>query len=160
MTIAAFGRALDVAARQADRMVVNLVNLVSPATAATLVRGLHAAAGRAGTTPPPVAAGTGGAGAAAAGSGRLSRGAGLRGHAPRSGFRRPDRLRAHPAAVPAEAIAAVGLAGSRAEVAAKIGEYAATGIDVPAIVPATGDDDPGGAKTLAACRSAVLPFDA
>ncbi|WP_242547777.1 hypothetical protein [Amycolatopsis sp. MtRt-6] len=52
------------------------------------------------------------------------------------------------------------MVGSRAEIAAKIGEYPAAGIAEPAIVPATGDDDPGGAKTLAACRSAVLPFDA
>jgi len=47
-----------------------------------------------------------------------------------------------------------------AEIAAKAGEYAEAGVDELAIVPATGDDDPGGAKTLEACRSAVGPFDA
>ena len=74
------------------------------------------------------------------------------------------RTRPHPrellAAVPVEAIAAVGLLGSGAEIAAKAAEYAEAGVDELAIVPATSDDDPGGAKTLAACRSAVVPFDA
>ncbi|MGW3964758.1 LLM class F420-dependent oxidoreductase [Amycolatopsis sp. NPDC005003] len=173
LTIAAFGpRALDAAARHADRMVVNLV---SPAAAATLVRGLHAAAEQAGTTPPPVAAWV----VAAADPGpaeleQLRRG--VVGYLAAPGyadmFRAAGfgdlidfaRTRPHPrellAAVPAEAIAVVGLLGSGAEIAAKAGEYAAAGIDELAIVPATSDDDPGGAKTLAACRSAVVPFDA
>jgi len=173
LTIAAFGpRALDVAARHADRMVVNLV---SPAAAETLVQGLHAAAERAGTTPPPVAAWV----VAAADPGpaeleQLRRG--VVGYLAAPGyadmFRAAGfgdlidfaRTRPHPrellAAVPAEAIAAVGLFGSRDEIAAKIGEYAAAGIDELAIVPATSDDDPGGGKTLAACRSAAGSFDA
>ena len=56
--------------------------------------------------------------------------------------------------------ATVGLLGSREDVAAKAREYAEAGIDELAIVPATSDADPGGGKTLAACRSAVVPFDA
>jgi probable F420-dependent oxidoreductase len=173
LTIAAFGpRALDVAARHADRMVVNLV---SPAAAGDLVRGLRAAASRAGTMPPPVAAwvvaavdpdpsaleqlrrGVVGY-LAAPGYGEMFRAAGF------GDLVDFARTRPHPrellAAVPVEAIATVGLLGSPAEVAAKAREYAEAGIDELAIVPATSDDDPGGAKTLAACRSAVVPFDA
>jgi len=173
LTIAAFGpRALDVAARHADRMVVNLV---SPAAAETLVQGLREAASRIGATPPPVAAWV----VAAADPGpaeleQLRRG--VVGYLAAPGY--ADMFRAegfgdlidfaltrpHPrellAAVPAEAIAAVGLFGSGDEIAAKIGSYAAAGVDELAIVPATSDDDPGGAKTLTACRSAAVPFDA
>ncbi|MGW4063768.1 LLM class F420-dependent oxidoreductase [Amycolatopsis sp. NPDC004747] len=173
LTIAAFGpRALDVAARHADRMVVNLV---SPAAAATLVRGLNAAAARAGTTPPPVAAWVvGAADPGPAETEQLRRG--VVGYLAAPGyadmFRAEGfgdlvdfaRTRPHPrellAAVPVEAIAAVGLLGSGAEIAAKAAEYAKAGVDELAIVPATSDDDPGGAKTLVACRSAVVPFDA
>jgi len=173
LTIAAFGpRALDVAARHADRMVVNLV---SPAAAATLVRGLREAASRLGRTPPPVAAWV--VGAADPGPAELEQlRRGVVGYLAAPGyadmFRAAGfgdlvdfaRTRPHPrellAAVPAEAIAAVGLVGSRDEIAAKIGEYAAAGIDELAIVPATSENDIGGTKTLAACRSAVVPFDA
>ncbi|MEV4056332.1 LLM class F420-dependent oxidoreductase [Amycolatopsis sp. NPDC049688] len=172
LTIAAFGpRALAAAARHADRMVVNLV---SPAAAATLVRGLRAAAERAGTTPPPVAAWV----VAAADPGpaeleQLRRG--VVGYLAAPGyadmFRAEGfgdlvdfaRSRPHPrellAAVPAEAIAAVGLLGSGEQIAAKIGAYAAAGVDELAIVPATGDEDPGGRKTLEECRSAAVLFD-
>lgn len=173
VTIAAFGpRALEAAARHADRMVINLV---SPAAAATLVRGLRDAASRIGVTPPPVAAWV----VAAADPGpaeleQLRRGVVGYLAAPGYGdmFRAAGfgdlidfaRTRPHPrallAAVPAEAIAVVGLLGSGAEIAAKAAEYAEAGVDELAIVPATGDDDPGGGKTLAACRSAVVPFDA
>jgi probable F420-dependent oxidoreductase len=170
LTIAAFGpRALDVAARHADRMVVNLV---SPAAAEMLVHGLREAASRIGGTPPPVAAWV----VAAADPGpaefeQLRRG--VVGYLAAPGyadmFRAAGfgdlidfaRTRPHPrellAAVPAEAIAAVGLFGSREEIAAKIGSYAAAGVDELAIVPATSDNDPGGEKTLAACRSLALP---
>lgn len=173
LTIAAFGpRALDVAARHADRMVVNLV---SPAAAASLVAGLREAAARAEVTPPPVAAwvvaavdpdpaaleqlrrGVVGY-LAAPGYGEMFRAAGF---GDLVGF---ARTRPHPrellAAVPAEAIAVVGLLGSREEIAAKAREYAEAGIDELAIVPATSDADPGGAKTLEACRSAAGSFDA
>ncbi|WP_290062487.1 LLM class F420-dependent oxidoreductase [Amycolatopsis solani] len=173
LTIAAFGpRALDVAARHADRMVVNLV---SPAAAGALVRGLREAASRAGVAPPPVAAWVVGAvDPDAASLEQLRRGVVGYLAAPGYGemFRAAGfgdlvdfaRTRPHPrellAAVPVEAIAVVGLLGSPGEIAAKAAEYAAAGIDELAIVPATSDDDPGGAKTLAACRSAVVPFDA
>ena len=173
VTIAAFGpRALDVAARHADRMVINLV---SPAAAATLVRGLREAASRAGTTPPPVAAWV--VGAADPGPAELEQlRRGVVGYLAAPGysdmFRAEGfgdlvdfaRTRPHPrellAAVPVEAIATVGLLGSSAEIAAKAREYAEAGVDELAIVPATSDDDPGGEKTLVACRSAVVPFDA
>lgn len=163
LTIAAFGpRALEVAARYADRMVVNLV---SPAAAASLVRGLRAAAARAGTTPPPVAAWV--VGAADPGQAELEQlRRGVVGYLAAPGyadmFRAEGfgelvdfaRTRPHPrellAAVPVEAIAAVGLLGSPSEIAAKAREYAEAGVDELAIVPATSDEDPGGAKTLAA----------
>ncbi|WIX84617.1 LLM class F420-dependent oxidoreductase [Amycolatopsis sp. DG1A-15b] len=173
LTIAAFGpKALEVAARHADRMVVNLV---SPAAAESLVRGLHEAASRAGTPPPPVAAwvvaavdpdpaaleqlrrGVVGY-LAAPGYGEMFRAAGF------GDLVDFARTRPHPrellAAVPVEAIATVGLLGSPEDITAKAAEYAEAGIDELAIVPATSDDDPGGAETLAACRSAVVPFDA
>ncbi|MCR6488926.1 LLM class F420-dependent oxidoreductase [Amycolatopsis sp. OK19-0408] len=165
LTIAAFGpRALEVAARHADRMVVNLV---SPAAAAGLVRGLREAAVRA---APPTAAWVVGAvdpGAAeieqlrrgvvgylaAPGYGEMFRAAGF------GGLVDFARTRPHPrellAAVPVEAIAAVGLVGSPAEIAAKAREYEEAGIEELAIVPATSDDDPGGAKTLAAIAAAL-----
>lgn len=173
LTIAAFGpRALDVAARHADRMVVNLV---SPAAAATLVRGLREAASRAGTTPPPVAAWV--VGAADPGPAELEQlRRGVVGYLAAPGyadmFRAEGfgdlvdfaRTRPHPrellAAVPVEAIAAVGLLGTSADIARKIGDFAAAGVDELAIVPATSDDDPGGEKTLAACRTAAVSFDA
>lgn len=163
LTIAAFGpRALEVAARYADRMVVNLV---SPAAAASLVRGLRAAAARAGTTPPPVAAWV--VGAADPGQAELEQlRRGVVGYLAAPGyadmFRAEGfgelvdfaRTRPHPrellAAVPVDAIAAVGLLGSPSEIAAKAREYAEAGVDELAIVPATSDEDPGGAKTLAA----------
>ncbi|UOZ06758.1 LLM class F420-dependent oxidoreductase [Amycolatopsis sp. WQ 127309] len=172
LTIAAFGpRALDVAARHADRMVVNLV---SPAAAAALVQGLHAAASRAGTTPPPVAAWVVGAlEPSPAAIEQLRRG--VVGYLAAPGyadmFRAEGfgdlvdfaRTRPHPrellAAVPVEAIAAVGLLGSRDDIARKIADFAAAGVDELAIVPATSDEDPGGARTLAACRIGVSSFD-
>ncbi|WIV52673.1 LLM class F420-dependent oxidoreductase [Amycolatopsis nalaikhensis] len=163
LTIAAFGpRALEVAARYADRMVVNLV---SPAAAASLVRGLRAAAARAGTTPPPVAAWV--VGAADPGQAELEQlRRGVVGYLAAPGYADMfhaegfgelvdfARTRPHPrellAAVPVEAIAAVGLLGAPSEIAAKAREYAEAGVDELAIVPATSDEDPGGAKTLAA----------
>jgi alkanesulfonate monooxygenase SsuD/methylene tetrahydromethanopterin reductase-like flavin-dependent oxidoreductase (luciferase family) len=69
------------------------------------------------------------------------------------------RTRPHPrellAAVPVEAIAAVGLLGSPGDITAKIADFAAAGVDELAIVPATSDDDPGGARTLAGIFSAA-----
>ncbi|WP_410672962.1 LLM class F420-dependent oxidoreductase [Amycolatopsis sp. cmx-4-68] len=173
LTIAAFGpRALGVAARHADRMVVNLV---SPAAAAALVRGLREAASQAEVTPPPVAAWV--VGAVDPGPAELEQlRRGVVGYLAAPGYAEMfraegfgdlvdfARTRPHPrellAAVPVAAIAAVGLLGAPGDVTAKIAEYAAAGVDELAIVPATSDDDPGGAKTLAACRSAALSFDA
>jgi probable F420-dependent oxidoreductase len=114
LTIAAFGpRALDVAARHADRMVVNLV---SPAAAASLIQGLHSACERAGTAPPPVAAWVVGAlEPSPSAIEQLRRGVvgylaapGYADMFPRGGFRRAGRLRAHP---PAPARGAGGGAG-------------------------------------------------
>jgi probable F420-dependent oxidoreductase len=62
------------------------------------------------------------------------------------------RSRPHPrellAAVPVDVVKSVCMLGSVAEIKARIAEYAAAGVDEIAIVPASVDSDPGGARTL------------
>ena len=163
LTIAAFGaRAVEVAARYADRMVINLV---SPATAAVLVKAVHDASERLGSTPPPVAAWVvGAADPSPATIEQLRRG--VLGYLAAPGY--SDMFRAegfgelvdfastkpHPrellAAIDPAVISAVGLVGTSEEIAAKIQAYAAAGVDELAVVPAATDDDPAGAATLTA----------
>jgi probable F420-dependent oxidoreductase len=62
------------------------------------------------------------------------------------------RTRPHPrellAAVPRELVAAVCLIGDASSIKARIAEYADAGVDEIALVPASVDSDPGGARTL------------
>jgi len=157
LTIAAFGpAAVRVAARYADRMVVNLV---SPNMAAELVAAL-------GDGPRPrVAAWV----IAAVDAGRdaldqLRRGVvgylAAPGYAEmfaREGFAELvafARTRPHPrdllAAVPFELVAAVGVLGDEAAARARIAAYHKAGVDEVVLVPAATAEDPAGERTLRA----------
>ena len=172
LTVAAFGpAAVQVAARHADRMVINLV---SPRTAADLVAALTAAAGEA--TRPRVAAWI----VAAVDSGpeaidQLRRG--IVGYLAAPGYAEMfaregfgdlvtyARTRPHPrellAAIPDELVAAVGLIDSVASAQARISDYQAAGVDDVVLVPASTDGDPAGERTLhALAPSPVRPASA
>lgn len=166
LTIAAFGtRAIETAARYADRMVVNLV---SPATAAQLVRQLRAAADRLGTTPPRVAAWV--VGALDPGPDAVEQlRRGVVGYLAAPGY--SDMFRAegfgslvdfavtrpHPrellAAISVDVMETVGLVGSMSRMRDRVSAYARAGVDELVIVPASTDADPAGAGTLTAFRS-------
>jgi probable F420-dependent oxidoreductase len=160
LTIAAFGdRAVRVAARHADRMVINLC---TPALAGQLRERLDRFAAEAGVRAPPLAAwipacvdpteeaiaqlsrgavpylAAPGYGEmfAAAGFGELVERA-------RAGAPPAELLRD----VPPELARSIGLLGSESEVRARAGEYRAAGVDEVAIVPATAGDA-GGHRTL------------
>lgn len=173
LTIAAFGRgAVRVAARHADRMVINLV---TPKSAARLVQMLHDECRAAGRPVPPVAvwlaavvdspAGgpvTGGTPPESAE--QLRRGLVSYLSAPgygemfaEAGFGevvRFARTRPHPgellAAIPAELTGHVSLLGDRGAVRARLAEYASAGVDEVALVPGSSDADPAGVATLTA----------
>lgn len=162
LTVAAFGdRAIAVAARHADRM---LLDLVSPQQAGALRAKLDAAAQEAGTDPPRLAAWLPAAVDphpdsdaqiresivgyltvrgysemfAAAGFGKAVELA-------EQGAARGDLL----SALPPEAASTVALVGSTEAVRARMAEYASAGLDEIAILPATaGDAD--GERTLTA----------
>lgn len=166
LTVAAFGpKAIEVAARHADRMVLNLV---SPATAAKLVRQLHAAADRLGTAPPRVAVWVVGAlNPTPEAIEQLRRG--VVGYLAAPGY--ADMFRAegfgslvdfaltrpHPrellAAISVEVMEAVGLVGPEEQMWARVSAYADAGVDELVIVPSATDADPAGAATLTAFRS-------
>ena len=153
VTVAAFGpRAIGVAARVADRLVLNMV---TPAAARRLSDALATAADDAGRPRPTVAAWlpaaidpraetlqqiTMGLVAylAAPGYGEMFAEAGF---ADLVDF---ARTRPHPkelfAAVPADLIDAIGLIGSASDVADRMAEYAAAGVDEICLVPATAGD--------------------
>jgi probable F420-dependent oxidoreductase len=162
LTIAAFGdAAVRVAARHADRMVINLC---TPELAGRLRERLALHAAEAGVDPPRLAAwipacvdpGEGaiaqlsrGAVAylAAPGYGEMFAAAGfgdLVEHA-RAGVRPGELL----ARVPIELPRAIGLVGGEHEVRERIDLYRRAGVDEIAIVPATAGD-PGGRRTLEA----------
>jgi probable F420-dependent oxidoreductase len=166
LTIAAFGRgALRVAARQADRMVINLV---TPKSAARLVQMLHDECRVAGRPVPPVAVWLaavavpdGGAPAAQALE-QLRRGLVAYLSAPgygemfaEAGFEdvvrfartgpRPGELLA---AIPAELVGHVSLVGDERAVRTRMAEYANAGVDEVALVPGSSDADPAGVATL------------
>jgi probable F420-dependent oxidoreductase len=163
LTVAAFGRgAVKVAARQADRMVINLV---TPASAARLVQLLHDECRAAGRPVPPVAAWVAAAvDPSRAGIEQLRRGLVAYLSAPgygemfaEAGFGdvvRFARTRPHPgellAAIPPEIVGHVSLVGEVASVRARLAEYAAAGVDEIALVPGSCDDDPAGVGTLTA----------
>jgi probable F420-dependent oxidoreductase len=178
LTIAAFGRgAVKVAARHADRMVINLV---TPKSAARLVQLLHDECRAAGRPVPPVAVwlatvvgpvqgglaqgGLAQGGPAAESIEQLRRGLVAYMSAPgygemfaEAGFGdvvRFARTRPHPgellAAIPAELTGHVSLVGDQAAVRARLAEYASAGVDEVALVPGSSDADPAGVATLTA----------
>ncbi|HEY7594404.1 MAG TPA: LLM class F420-dependent oxidoreductase [Actinophytocola sp.] len=158
LTIAAFGdRAIRIAARHADRM---LLDLVTPAQVRDLRARLHAATGE----PPPLAAWLPAAvDPDEASDAQLTRS--LAGYLPVRGYREmfvaagfgaavdlADRGAPHGellAALPVEAARVVGLVGDAGTVRARIAEYAEAGLDEVAVVPATAGD-PAGERTLSA----------
>ncbi len=169
LTIAAFGRgAVKVAARHADRMVINLV---TPKSAARLVQMLHDECRAAGRPVPPVAAWVAavvstGPAVVSAGPGieQLRRGLVAYMSAPgygemfaEAGFAdvvRFARTGPHPgellAAIPPEIVGHVSLVGGEPGVRARIAEYADAGVDEIALVPGSSEADPAGVGTLTA----------
>jgi probable F420-dependent oxidoreductase len=163
LTIAAFGRgAIRAAARQADRMVINLV---TPKSAARLVQMLHDECRAAGRPMPPVAVWLATVvEPSEAGIEQLRRGLVSYLSAPgygemfaEAGFGevvRFARRRPHPAellsAIPTEIVGQVSLVGERRAVWARMAEYAGAGVDEIALVPGSSEADPAGVATLAA----------
>jgi probable F420-dependent oxidoreductase len=161
LTIAAFGdRAIRIAARHADRM---LLDLVTP----ELVRELHAKLHAATDRPPPLAAWLPAAvDPDDASYAQLMRA--VAGYLPVRGYQemfvgagfgaavelatrgagRDELL----AALPEHAARTVGLVGDARTVRERIAEYAEAGLDEIAIVPATAGD-PAGERTLTALAS-------
>jgi probable F420-dependent oxidoreductase len=183
LTIAAFGRgAVKVAARHADRMVINLV---TPKSAARLVQMLHDECRAAGRPVPPVAAwiaavvgpsvvGLPVAGPGLAGIEQLRRGLVAYLAAPgygemfaEAGFAdvvRFARTGPHPgellAAIPAEIVGHVSLVGDEPGVRARMAEYADAGVDEIALVPGSSEADPAGVGTLTALAPGPGPVSA
>jgi probable F420-dependent oxidoreductase len=162
LTVAAFGdRAIDIAARHADRM---LLDLVTPEVVARLRETLETAAARADRPRPSLAAWLPGAVDPDGAADRYVRES-IAGYLPvrgyddmfvAAGFDDAVRLAAagHPVpdlvdALPADAASRVGLVGGLDAVRARIRDYEAAGLDEIAVVPAL-PGDPGGARTLAA----------
>jgi probable F420-dependent oxidoreductase len=161
LTVAAFGdRAIAVAAKHADRMVLDLV---SPELAREYRAKLHALAERAGRRPPRLAAWipaavdpdresydqvteslVGYLGVAGYDEMFAAAGFGEAVELARAGARRDRLLKA----LPPEAAATVGLIGDAGEVRARLEAYAA-GLDELVLVPATAGD-PAGERTLTA----------
>ena len=163
LTIAAFGAgAVKVAARHADRMVINLV---TPKSAARLVQMLHDECRAAGRPVPPVAAWVACVvDPSAAGVEQLRRGLVAYMSAPGYGEMFAEagfgevvdfaRTGPHPrellAAIPAELVGCVSLLGGVPAVRARLAEYADAGVDEIALVPGSSDADPAGVATLTA----------
>jgi probable F420-dependent oxidoreductase len=163
LTIAAFGAgAVKVAARHADRMVINLV---TPKSAARLVQLLHDECRAIGRPVPPVAAWISAAvDPSPEGAEQLRRGLvaymAVPGYAEmftEAGFGDVvsyARTGPHPrdllAAIPAEITGHVSLVGDRAAVLARLGDYTRAGVGEVALVPGSSDADPAGVATLAA----------
>lgn len=163
LTIAAFGPgAVRVAARHADRMVINLV---TPKSAARLVQLLHEECRAAGRPVPPVAAWvtavvnpspaaveqvrrTVAGYLAAPGYGEMFAEAGFGDvvEFARTGPHPRDLL----AAVPAEIVGHVALTGDEPAIGARLAEYADAGVSEVALVPGSTDGDPAGVATLTA----------
>lgn len=164
LTIAAFGpAAVKVAARHADRM---LLNMVTPESLALLRRQMEAAAAEAGREPPTLAvwlclgidpdratveqllrAVVGYL--AAPGYAEMISAAGF---AELVDF---ARTRPHPrellAAMPDHLASTIGLVGTREQIAGRIEAYRAAGADEICLVPATASD-PGGLNSLTAMQ--------
>lgn len=162
LTVAAFGdRAVDVAARVGDRMVLNLVDL---GTAARFRGALDHAAARAGLAAPALAVWLPaavdptpeGRRQVAGGLVQYLQAPGYGEHFIAAGFadlvaraRGGASVRQLLAMVPDELGEAVGLVGDEATVQARLRSYRDAGIDEVHLVPVTAGD-PGGARTLAA----------
>jgi probable F420-dependent oxidoreductase len=173
LTIAAFGRgAVKVAARHADRMVINLV---TPKSAARLVEMLHDECRAAGRPVPPVAAWVAAVvGPAVTDVEQLRRGLVAYMSAPgygemfaEAGFAdvvRFARTGPHPgellAAIPPEIVGHVSLVGDEPGVRARMAEYADAGVDEIALVPGSTDADPAGVGTLTALAPGPGPAPA
>jgi alkanesulfonate monooxygenase SsuD/methylene tetrahydromethanopterin reductase-like flavin-dependent oxidoreductase (luciferase family) len=178
LTIAAFGRgAVKVAARHADRMVINLV---TPKSAARLVEMLHDECRAAGRPVPPVAAWVAAVVSPAVagpvvspavarpvvgpGVEQLRRGLVAYMSAPgygemftEAGFADVVRFaRTGPppgdllAAIPSEIVGHVSLVGDEPGVRTRMAEYADAGVDEIALVPGSSEADPAGVGTLTA----------
>jgi probable F420-dependent oxidoreductase len=165
LTVAAFGPgAVRTAAAFADRMVLNLL---TPQSAAALVRQVRLAAAEFGRPAPRVAAWvTAAVDPSPEAVEQLRRG--LVGYLAAPGYDAMfeaagfgevvayARTRPHPrellAAVPPEITAAVGLAGGVTSIRARLAEYAAAGVDEVALVPSSTEADPCGERTLTALR--------
>ncbi|GAA0954882.1 LLM class F420-dependent oxidoreductase [Actinocorallia libanotica] len=161
IAVAAFGpSAVRTAARHADRMVLNLI---TPASAASLVAQMREEAASAGAAAPQVTAWvTAAHGDDPEAVDQIRRG--VVGYLAAPGYGEMfieagfgdlvafARTRPHPkdllAAVPRELIASVGLLGGDEEVRAQLAAYAEAGVDEVAVVPASVDGDLGGRATL------------
>jgi probable F420-dependent oxidoreductase len=163
LTVAAFGgKTVEVAARLADRMVLNMVTIES---AATFRRLLDAAAARDGRAAPPRLAAwlPAAVDPAPEAYDQLARGLVQYLHAPgygeqfiSAGFAdlvSMARTGVHPrellAAVPPELAQSLGLVGTVAEVSARVAAYREAGVDEICVVPVTAGDD-AGRRTLTA----------
>ncbi|MGW4244346.1 LLM class flavin-dependent oxidoreductase [Nocardia sp. NPDC004722] len=172
IVVAAFGdRALEVAARCADRVVLNLV---TPAQVARCVTAIKEFADRAARPTPPISVWV--TAAFEPDPDMLTtvrqavvaylRAPGYDTMFTDAGFGDVVRLAhsgAHPrdllAAIPDELPAAVGMFGDAPTLTARISEYRDAGIDELVIVPVTTADDPAGRRTLealAGIRAAAL----
>ncbi|WP_369640186.1 LLM class flavin-dependent oxidoreductase, partial [Nocardia sp. JMUB6875] len=163
VAVAAFGpKALEVAARCADRVVLNLV---TPEQTARCVAAVREFASRAGRPAPPVSVWvTAGVDPDADmlttvrhGVVGYLRAPGYDAMFTEAGFDEVVRLAhsgAHPrevlASIPDELPAAVGMFGDAATLAARVRAYSDAGADEVVIVPATAADDPAGQRTLEA----------
>jgi len=163
LTIAAFGRgAVRVAARRADRVVINLV---TPKSAARLVEMLHDECRAVRRPVPPVAVWLATVvDPSEAGIEQLRRGLVAYMSAPGYGKMFADagfgevvrfaRTRPHPgellAAIPSEIVGHVSLVGDEQTVRARLAEYAGAGVDEVALVPGSSEADPAGLATLTA----------
>lgn len=168
VTVAAFGpAAVKVAARQSDRM---LLNMVTSTSLAQFRQQLDAAAAEAGRPAPKLAVWLSCAVDPDAATVEQIKHAKV-GYLAAPGYSDMfieagfedlvtlARSRPHPkevlAAMPDELVGAVGLVGDAANVQARIAAYRAAGADEICIVPATAGD-PGGERTLAAVREMAL----
>jgi probable F420-dependent oxidoreductase len=166
LTVAAFGdRAIDIAARYADRM---LLDLVTVDQVRELRAKLDGAAGRHGRRPALAAWLPTAVDPDEASHTQLMRG--IVGYFPVRGYREVFRLAGFGvaielaesgadeedvlAALPEHAAGTVGLVGDLDTVRARLAEYAAAGLDEVAVLPATAGD-PAGERTLTAVASIV-----
>jgi probable F420-dependent oxidoreductase len=167
LTVAAFGpRAIETAARRADRLVLNLVTVAAAARARDA---LDAAASRAGRAVPRLAVWVTAAFDPSADAwDQVTRG--LVAYLAAPGYREIlseagahdavelARGGAHPrelfAALSPDVAAAIGLFGDAGTLARRAAAYRAAGVDELCVAPAT-VDDPGGGRTFAALAGAT-----